>query len=185
MEVHEQILIYKSLHLIFMVSWFAGLFYMVRLFIYHVEANEKSEPEKSILIKQFGIMEKRLWWIITTPAMVLTVVFGSLMLIANPFFLNEAYMWYKLGFVGLLLVYHFYCQKMYYDFKSQRNIWSSGALRMWNEVATLLLVIIIFIIIMKSSLNWIYASLGFVIVAVLLTLAIRMYKMIRNKEEKV
>ena len=67
----------KALHLIFMVSWFAGLFYMVRLFIYFREASDKTEPEKEILQKQFILMMQRLWWIITTPAMVLTVVFGG------------------------------------------------------------------------------------------------------------
>ncbi|NBU92907.1 MAG: protoporphyrinogen IX oxidase, partial [Flavobacteriia bacterium] len=95
-----------------MVSWFAGLFYMVRLFVYSVEANEKEEPEKSILTRQFTLMQGRLWWIIATPAMVLTVVFGVMMLWIRPFHLQQLYMHLKLGFVVLLLVYHFICQKI-------------------------------------------------------------------------
>jgi protoporphyrinogen IX oxidase len=174
--------IIKSLHIIFMVSWFAGLFYMVRLFIYHVEANGKEDPEKSILTKQFLIMERRLWWIIATPAMVLTVIFGVLMLVANSSLLSLFYIHLKLGFVLLLLVYHFICQKIYFDLKTDRFFWGSGALRVWNEVATLLLVIIVFIVVLKDSLNWVYATIGFFAVALLLMLAIKMYQAIRKKD---
>ncbi len=174
--------IIKSLHIIFMVSWFAGLFYMVRLFIYHVEANGKEDPEKSILTKQFLIMERRLWWIISTPAMMLTVIFGILMLVAIPSYLTQLYIHLKLGFVLLLLVYHFICQKIYFDLKADRFFWGSGALRVWNEVATLLLVIIVFIVVLKDSLNWVYATIGFFAVALLLMLAIKMYQAIRKKD---
>ncbi|MFM7595306.1 MAG: CopD family protein [Flavobacteriales bacterium] len=176
--------IIKALHIIFMVSWFAGLFYVVRLFIYHVEANSKEDPEKSILSKQFSIMERRLWWVITTPAMILTVLFGVLMIIAFPEYLKQVYMHLKLAFVILLLVYHFICQKIYSDLRAERFFWGSGALRVWNEVATLLLVIIVFIIVLKDALNWVYATIGFFAVALLLMLAIKMYQAIRKKEEK-
>jgi len=175
-------LLFKALHIVFMVSWFAGLFYMVRLFIYHTEANQKDEPERSILFRQFAIMEKKLWWIITTPAMALTVLFGLFMLGANPSLLGSLYMIIKLGFVGLLLVYHFICQKIYKDLGKEKFLWSSSALRVWNEVATLLLVIIVFIIVLKSATNWIYASIGFFAVGLLLLLAIRMYESLRNKD---
>ena len=177
--------IIKSLHIIFMVSWFAGLFYMVRLFIYHVEANGKEDLEKSILTKQFLTMVRRLWWIISTPAMMLTVIFGVLMLVAIPSYLSQVYIHLKLGFVLLLLVYHFICQKIYFDLKSDRFFWGSGALRVWNEVATLLLVIIVFIVVLKDSLNWVYATIGFFAVALLLMLAIKMYQAIRKKEDHV
>lgn len=174
--------IIKALHIIFMVSWFAGLFYIVRLFIYHVEANGKADPEKSILSQQFAIMERRLWWIITTPAMILTVLFGVLMIVAFPDYLKQVYMHLKLAFVVLLLIYHFICQKIYFDLSADRFIWGSGALRVWNEVATLMLVIIVFIIVLKDSLNWVYATIGFFAVALLLMLAIKMYQAIRKKE---
>ena len=176
--------IIKALHIIFMVSWFAGLFYMVRLFIYHVEANGKEEPEKSILANQFSIMERRLWWVISTPAMVLTVLLGVLMIVGSPHYLKQVYMHLKIAFVGLLLVYHFICQKIYFDLKADRFLWGSGALRVWNEVATLLLVIIVFIIVLKDSLNWVFATIGFFSVALLLMLAIKMYQAIRKKEEQ-
>ncbi len=182
--IQANVNIIKALHIIFMVSWFAGLFYVVRLFIYHVEALDKGEPDKTILVNQYTIMEKRLWWIITTPAMVLTVIFGLLMLVANPVLLQKPFMHLKLGFVVLLLIYHFLCQKIYFDLKKNKFHWGSGALRVWNEVATLLLVIIVFIVVLKDALNWVYASLSFVAVALLLMLAIKMYQAIRKKEEK-
>ncbi len=182
--IQANVNIIKALHIIFMVSWFAGLFYVVRLFIYHVEALDKGEPDKTILVNQYTIMEKRLWWIITTPAMVLTVIFGLLMLVANPVLLQMPFMHLKLGFVVLLLIYHFLCQKIYSDLKNNKFHWGSGALRVWNEVATLLLVIIVFIVVLKDALNWVYASLSFVAVALLLMLAIKMYQAIRKKEEK-
>jgi putative membrane protein len=116
----------KALHLIFMVSWFAGLFYMVRLFIYFREATDKAEPEKEILQKQFVIMMQRLWWIITTPAMVLTVVFGVWMLALNPTYLLQApWMHLKLCFVLLLLIYHFYSQRLLRNCENAALLWSS------------------------------------------------------------
>src|SRR5690606_32295663 len=119
----------KALHIIFMVSWFAGLFYIVRLFIYHTEAQEKSEQEKNILSAQFKIMEKKLWWIITTPAMILTVVFGTLMLIENPALLKMPWMHLKLTFIVLLLVYHFKSQKIMLKMDKEIFTWSSNKLR--------------------------------------------------------
>jgi putative membrane protein len=171
----------KALHIIFMVSWFAGLFYIVRLFIYHTEAQEKSEQEKNILSAQFKIMEKKLWWIITTPAMILTLVFGISMLIVNPALLKMPWMHLKLTFVALLLVYHFKSQLIMG--KMHKNIfkWSSNKLRLWNEVATLALVAIVFLVSMKNSLNWIYGTVGFFAVAVALMIAIKIYKRYRKK----
>lgn len=173
----------KALHIIFMVSWFAGLFYIVRLFIYHTEAQEKSEQEKNILSAQFKIMEKKLWWIITTPAMILTLVFGISMLVVNPALLKMPWMHLKLTFVALLLVYHFVCQKIMR--KLDKNIfkWNSNKLRLWNEVATLALVAIVFLVSMKNSLNWIYGTVGFFAVAVALMIAIKIYKRYRNKKK--
>lgn len=174
----------KSLHIVFMVSWFAGLFYMARLFIYHVEAQDLDEPEKSILTKQYSLMEKRLWWIISTPAMALTLIFGFIMLILNPELLKQPWMYYKLGFVAMLCVYHFFCQKMYLDMGKNQFYWSSSALRIWNEVATLLLIIIVFIVVLKSTLNWVYASLAFIAVGLLLMLGINLYKSVLENKKK-
>ncbi len=171
----------KSLHIIFVVSWFAGLFYIVRLFIYHTEARLKSAEEQAILFPQFQLMESKLWWIITTPAMILTVVFGTWMILLNPsYYLNVGWMQIKLGFVLVLLVYHFLCQNILKQLKNQEFRWSSNALRLWNEVATLLLVAIVFLVVMKDSLNWIKGTIGFFAVAIMLMIGIKIYKRLRK-----
>ena len=168
--------IIKSLHIIFVVSWFAGLFYIVRLFIYHIESTKFDAEKQKILQEQFCVMEKKLWWIITTPAMILTLFFGVWMLWLNPALLKMPWMHTKLLFVALLIVYHFICQKIMLDINKQKFKWSSTALRIWNEVATLFLVIIVFLVVLKNNINWIYATLGFFGFAILLMLGIRFYK---------
>ena len=171
----------KALHIIFVVSWFAGLFYMVRLFIYHIEAQEKTENEARILGDQFKIMEKKLWYVITTPAMVLTIIFGTWMLYEVQGFLKMPWMHVKLGFVALLLIYHFICQKIMNDLKNNIFKWTSTQLRLWNELATMFLVIIVFIVELQSTLSWVKATVGFFAVGVLLMLAVKMYKRLRKK----
>jgi putative membrane protein len=171
----------KALHIIFVVSWFAGLFYMVRLFIYHVEAQAKSDIEREILSNQFIIMEKKLWWIITTPAMVLTVIFGTWMVILNPSYLYAPWFQIKLVFVLLLLIYHFLCQKIMVKLKQNSFRWKSTQLRLWNELATLFLVAIVFLVVLKSTFNWISGTLGFFGVAIGLMIAIQIYKRLRAK----
>lgn len=172
--------IIKALHIIFVVSWFAGLFYIVRLFIYHIEAQEKEETAKKILSDQFEIMEKRLWWIITTPAMILTLVFGTWMIIERPGYLDQGWMQIKLTFVALLMLYHFVCQNTMLDMTHGRFKWKSNGLRIFNEVATLALVAIVFLVTMKNALNWISATVGFFAVAIGLMIAIKMYKRLRK-----
>lgn len=172
----------KALHIIFVVSWFAGLFYIVRLFIYAQEAKEMEEPKKSILTEQLVIMQKRLWWIITTPAMVLAVIFGTWMILLNPAYLQMPWMHIKLGFVFLLLMYHFYCQKIMFDISKGICKWKSTQLRLWNELATLFLVAIVFLVVLKSTLNWIYGTVGFFGVAILLMIGIQLYKKFRAKK---
>jgi putative membrane protein len=127
-------------------------------------------------------MEKKLWWIISTPAMILTLFFGVWMLWLNPALLKMPWMHTKLLFVALLIVYHFICQKIMLDINKQKFKWSSTALRIWNEVATLFLVIIVFLVVLKNNLNWIYATLGFFGLAILLMLGIKWYKKVNSKQ---
>ena len=164
-----------------MVSWFAGLFYIVRLFIYYVEADKKESIEKKILQNQYKIMQKRLWYIIAWPAMVLTAIFGIWMLILKPELLDFVYMHIKLSFAGLLLIYHFICHKVFSNLQKGMGSYTSGKLRIWNEVATLFLVAIVFIIELKDSINWIYGVVGFFSVAILLMLGIKLYKKYLSK----
>ncbi len=170
----------KSLHIIFMVSWFAGLFYIVRLFIYHTEAQQREDAARQVLTEQFIIMEKKLWWIITTPAMVLTLLFGIWMLLEVPAYLQMPWMHIKLTFVVLLLVYHFISQKILFDLKNNKFNWSSTGLRIWNEGATLVLVAVVFLVVMQDSLNWIKGTIGFFAVAIGLMIGIKMYKRLRK-----
>ena len=179
--MNESYNIIKSLHIIFMVSWFAGLFYIVRLFIYHVEAGKKENEEKEILQNQYKIMQKRLWYIIAWPAMVLTVIFGIWMLILKSELLDFGYMHIKLSFAFLLVIYHLICHKVFSNLQKGIGSYTSGKLRIWNEVATLFLVAIVFIIELKDSINWIYGVVGFFTVAILLMLGIKIYKKNRSK----
>jgi protoporphyrinogen IX oxidase len=172
----------KALHIIFVVSWFAGLFYIVRLFIYHTEAQLKPSNEAQILSAQFTIMEKKLWWIITTPAMVLTVLFGAWMLVLNPGLLSLPWMHIKLSFVALLLVYHFVCQHLLKKVANGVFTWNSTQLRLWNELATLVLVAVVFLVELQHSMNWIGGTIGFFGVGILLMLLIRIYKKFNSKK---
>lgn len=171
---------FKALHIIFVVSWFAGLFYIVRLFIYHTEAKQRPEAERSVLQEQFNVMQRRLWYIITTPAMILTIIFGTLMLLANKTLLSLPWMHIKLTFVAVLLVYHFICQGIMNRLKNGASRWTSGHLRIWNEVATLLLVAIVFLVIKRDTLSWAAGIVGFFGVGIALMMGIKLYKRLRK-----
>lgn len=166
-----------ALHIIFIVTWFAGLFYIVRLFIYHTEANAKPEPERNILLKQFIIMEKRLWYGITWPSAVGACLFGSWLLLVYRFeLLYQAYFILKLCFVGGLVLYHLQCHNMFAQLQKNEFKYSSLKLRLWNELATVFLVAIVFIIVLKQNNNYIWIALGTIILAVTLYGGILLYR---------
>ena len=174
----------KATHIVFIVTWFAGLFYIVRLFIYHTEAEAKPEPEKSILQKQYKLMAKRLWYGITWPSMIITIILGSWMLWETPAFLYQAYFVLKLCFVGALILYHLQCHVIFKQLQNDEVKYTSFKLRLWNELATLFLVAIVFLIVLKSNSGLIWGLLGLVIFAVTLMLAVKIYKKSREKKEK-
>lgn len=171
----------KSLHIIFITTWFAGLFYIIRLFIYFKEAEEKQEPAKSILKEQYTLMTKRLWYIITWPSAVLASVFAVWLLILQPFWLQANWMLIKLVFVALLYAYHWTCQIIYDQMTKGTIKYSSFALRIWNEVATIILFACVFLVILKNSLGWVFGVIGIVGVSIILMLGIKLYKRIRSK----
>ncbi len=176
----------KAIHIIFVVCWMAGLFYMPRLFIYHTEAKSKSPVEYQILHKQFTLMENRLWWVITTPAMYIAVASALLMLYINPGLLSMGWMHIKLTFVAGLIAYHFISQQMMYKLRDEKLSWTSNKLRMWNEVSTLILFAIVFLVVLKSSLNWVFGVAGLLGLSILLMILIKLYKKYRkSKGEKV
>jgi protoporphyrinogen IX oxidase len=167
----------KALHVIFVVTWFSGMFYIVRLFIYNTEAGEKNESVRDVLRGQFRVMIRRLWLGITWPSAILTVIFGGwmwIMLGATP-----AWLLIKVIFVFLLLLYHFSLQHIYNQ--QMRNVfqYSSGSLRIWNELATLFLVAIVMLAIVKKSMSWVNGIIGLAIIALLLFTAIKIYKRLR------
>jgi putative membrane protein len=174
----------KALHIIFIVTWFAGLFYIVRLFIYQVEAAEKPEPDRSILGDQLKIMANRLWYIITWPSAVLTLIFGTWMIINLPSMLSLPFMQIKLSFVLLLYVYHFICHKMFKELQKDIVKYTSTQLRIFNEIATIILISVVFLIVLKNELNWIKGTVGFLLVTILLMLGIRIYKKLRTEKAK-
>lgn len=176
----------KALHIIFMVCWMAGLFYMPRLFIYHTEAKQKSDMEYEVLHKQFVVMERRLWWVITTPAMYITVASALTMLYLSPGLLSQSWMHVKLSFVGGLLFYHFKSQHIMNLLATGRSRWSSSQLRLWNEISTIILFAIVFLVVFRSAVDWAYGVLGLVGLAILLMVLIKLYKRYRkSKGEKV
>lgn len=169
----------KALHIIFIVTWFSGLFYIVRLFVYSAEANGKAEPERTILLKQFGIMQKRLWYGITWPSAILTLIFGTW--IGILYGSLPGWLLVKLFFVLGLFIYHLslhkiFCQQQKEDFK-----WSSQKLRMWNEVATLFLIAIIMLAVVKELLSVVWGIVVLVAFTFLLLMAIKMYKKYRKE----
>ena len=169
---------FKALHIVGFVSWFAGLFYLVRLFIYHVEAAGKPEPERGILHAQFMIMERRLWLAITAPAMVITVLFGAGLAYYNINAAGTVMPWLavKLGLVALLLGYHWLCGAIRVQLAEGRCKWTSPQLRLFNEGATLLLVAIVMIAVFKTLFDALWGALLLVAFGVALAVAVKLVR---------
>lgn len=169
----------KALHIIFIVTWFAGMFYIVRLFIYNTEAAVKIEPERSILQNQFSIMIKRLWMGITWPSAILTLIFGPWML----YLYGSIPQWLiiKLLFVVGLYIYHFTLNSIYKQQMKGVFKYSSQQLRIWNEVATIFLVAIVMLVTVKQSLSFVWGLVGLIGFVILLMSAIKIYKSLRKK----
>jgi putative membrane protein len=174
--------IIKALHIIFMVTFFAGTFYIVRLFIYHQEARLKWEPDRTILMNQFALMERRLWYFITWPSVVLMTLFGLWLLWLNPGLLKQPWMHAKLGLVALLLAYHGITHSLF--LRIQRNLlqWSSFRLRLWNEGPTLVLFAVVFLVSIKE-LQWYYGAIGLVVLGGVIALGILQYRRKRQRSD--
>jgi len=176
----------KSLHLIFVITWFAGLFYIVRLFVYQIESNEKPSPEKEILQNQYRIMTYRLWYIITWPSAILASIFAFWML----FFTDVGKAWMlmpwmhvKLGFVFLLYIYHWKCHSIYLHLQKDGTKYSSNFMRLWNEGATIILFSVVFLVILKNAVDWVYGVIGIIVFSIIIMLGFQFYKKIRQKNQ--
>lgn len=171
----------KSLHLIFIITWFAGLFYIPRLFVYQIEAFYKSSPDKEILGKQLKLMAKRLWYIITWPSAVLATIFAIWLIILLPTWLNQSWMHVKLGFVVLLIIYHLKTHQYYKQLQNDVVKKTSSFMRIWNEGATFILFAVVFLVVLKSAINWVWGVIGIIVLGVLIMLGFKVYKSIREK----
>lgn len=173
-----------ALHLIFVVTWFSGLFYIVRLFVYHSEANNSPEPERSILIKHFKLAEKRLWYGITWPSAIGTYIFGLWLLFDIYSAGIPGWLVVKLIFVFALTIYHLICGRIFNKYKKGKINFSGMQMRMWNEVATIFLVTIIFIVVLKDLNSWLNGLIGLIAFSLVLLSAIKMYKRFRENNSK-
>jgi putative membrane protein len=147
----EAYLWFKTLHIVGVVVWFAGLFYLVRLFIYHREAAELDPPLRQAFEDQYGLMERRLANIITTPGMVVAVVCAAGLLSVNPAWLKQGWMHAKLAFVAALLLYHWFCYRLMGQLQRGACSWSGRQLRALNELPTLLLVLVVMLVVFKNQ----------------------------------
>ena len=171
----------KSFHLIFVITWFAGLFYIPRLFVYQIESFYKPSPEKEILGKQLKLMSKRLWYIITWPSAILATVFAIWLLILQPYWLEQPWMHVKLLFVILLIIYHLKTHQYFKQLQNDRVEKTSSFMRIWNEGATFIFFVVVFLVILKNAINWVYGIIGLIILGVLIMLGFKVYKNIRAK----
>ena len=175
----------KALHIIFVVTWFAGLFYMPRLLVYNREAVDMPMDSKKILQGQFNMMMNKLWYGITWPSAVLTLIFGMIVLFKGGWadsFRVQTWLHIKLTFVFFLYLYHF---SLHMLFKQQAKgifKYSSQQLRIWNEVATIFLVAIVMLAVVKQNMSFVWGILGLLAFIILLMSAIKLYKIIREKK---
>jgi protoporphyrinogen IX oxidase len=163
---------FKSLHIIGFTSWMAGLFYLPRIFIYHVEANEQPEPIRSALKAHYNLTGKRLYTIITTPAMVVTILMAIGILTTEPDVLQEWWLHVKLVLVGLMVAYHFYCNWIRTQLAKDTFTWTSKQLRIYNEVSTLIFIPIVLLAIFKGQfptdlVTWLIAALVIVFLVII------------------
>ena len=173
----------KALHIIFVVCWFAALFYIVRLFIYTAEAQKKDTIATPILTEQLVLMQRKLWYIIGWPSLLGTYTFGFWMIWQNPAYLFFTWMWLKLIAVGVLTIYHFGCQRILSQQKKGLFRLSSLKLRLLNELATVLLVAIVFLVVVKSTSGLFVGILGLFGFAATLMIGVLIYKKSRKQDK--
>ncbi|MEO7312738.1 MAG: CopD family protein [Chitinophagaceae bacterium] len=174
----------KAIHIVFVVTWFAGLFYMPRLLIYNREAQDKEPATRAILTAQFQLMMKRLWYGITWPSAVITFIMGHVVLVTGNWHMvmlqpEGRWMLIKYILVWLLYGYHFSLQAILRQQLKGVFKYSSQQLRMWNEVATIFLIAIVFLVSVKQAMSFVWGIAGLVVLVLLLMIAIKVYKKAR------
>ncbi|MCG6135923.1 MAG: protoporphyrinogen oxidase HemJ [Nostoc sp. LLA-1] len=175
---------FKAFHIVGIVVWFAGLFYLVRLFIYHVEANQEPEPARTILKNQYQIMEKRLYNIITTPGMLVTVAMAIGLLSTEPEVLKQSWIHVKLLFVALLIGYHHYCSRLMKQLAADECRWSGQQLRALNEAPTVMLVVIVLLAVFKNNLPTDITAWGIFALIIFMAMTIQLYAKKRRRDKE-
>lgn len=178
------IYIFKVIHIVGFVAWFAGLFYLVRMFVYHTEAYDFEDPKKEILTAQYNLMEWRVYSIICNPAMMITWTFGLLMIYMYGYdwFALNHWLHFKIVMLILLTVYHLYCKSLIKKLEKGRTGFSSTKFRLFNEVPTLFLIIITTIAVFKNATNPLILVISIVALSVVLVLMTKLYKRIRESK---
>ena len=171
----------KALHVVGFISWFAGLFYIVRLFVYHAEAGQRPDDEREILQPQLELMARRLWQIITVPAMLLTLAAGlSMVAQLDPI---PSWLHVKFGLLAGLVGYTAWSgaiRRRQAD-PNATSTWTSTRLRLFNEVGTLFMVAIVFLAVFRSALSMAQGVIGLIVLGVTLMLGVRLYKGVRER----
>lgn len=170
----------KALHIIFVVTWFSGMFYLCRLFIYQREAVDKPEEEKNILLTQFAIMTSRLLYAITLPSALITLGFGISLL----FYYTQipSWLWLKIFFVLLLFLYHISLHVIYITHSKKCFPYTSQQLRVWNEVPTILLISIVMLVVVREKMSIVYGLFGIIGISATIAIFINLYKKRRNSK---
>ena len=178
------LLLFKALHVFGFVAWFAGLFYLVRIFVYHTEAMDRAEPERSILIREFNAMQWRVYKIICNPGMMITWFCGLGMLYLHGWEWLQVNIWMQVKLVLLagLLVYHVHAKKVIQKLEKGERYFSSFQFRLWNELPTLFLLSIALLAVYRNTINFLYAFGGVLLFAFALVMAAKMYKNFREKK---
>ncbi|MHC5757216.1 protoporphyrinogen oxidase HemJ [Nostoc sp.] len=175
---------FKAFHIVGFVVWFAGLFYLVRLFIYHVEANVEPEPARTILKNQYQIMEKRLYSIITNPGMFVTISMAIGLVSTEPDILKEGWLHIKLLFVAILIGYHHYCARLMKKLAVDECRWSGQQLRALNEAPTVMLVAIVLLAVFKNNLPTDIAAWAIFAMIILMAVTIQLYAKKRRLDKE-
>jgi protoporphyrinogen IX oxidase len=166
---------FKSFHIVAFVAWFAGLFYLPRLFVYHVEANEQPEAVRTILKAQYGLMERRLYSIIMTPAMFVTIAMAIGMVSLAPDLLHQPWLQVKLALVAVLVAYHVYCKRIMGRLAAGETPFTAQQFRWLNEFPTFLLVVVVMLAIFKNDLPRDATGYVVVLMAVAFAASIQLY----------
>ena len=180
----EAYLWFKALHIIGVIVWFSGLFYLVRLFIYHEESRSMEDKLKIAFNNQYTLMEKRLANIITTPGMILALSMAICMVIMQPSWLSEKWLQIKISFVLGLVIYHYVCYKIMNSLQNGTSTISAKNLRLLNELPTLLLFIIVLLVIFKNNFPTSIATWSVVGLIIFMLASIQLYAKIRKKNEQ-